>query len=143
MVADPGKPLPLLVNTAVGEPLPDDAGVDSPNTLAAITGEDADEPIRDSIVLQSLGAEDLAIRQGPRKLIPWIGSGGISTKPGRVEPTPGEPVGQLYHLGNDPEEQRNLYDVHPDVVLVAKGDRRSIAQRNTCNSPIPNRANPV
>lgn len=57
----------------------------------------------------------LAIREGPWKLIPGLGSGGF-TSPRTRDPAPGEPAGQLYHLGNDPSEQNNLYDAHPDVV---------------------------
>jgi arylsulfatase A-like enzyme len=58
----------------------------------------------------------LAIRQGPWKLIPGLGSGGFITTPSTREPNPGEPPGQLYHLDQDPSEQNNLYDAYPDVV---------------------------
>jgi arylsulfatase A-like enzyme len=99
----------------VGTKLPEDAGVDSVNLLPVMLGTPRDHPVRESIVLQSLGPNDLAIRQGDWKFIPWIGSGGFLTKPRRVKPAAGEPVAQLYNLKTDPGEQHNLYLKHPDV----------------------------
>ncbi len=100
----------------VGEELPDDAAADSVNMLPALLGERRDRPIREALLLQSLGPNDLAIRQGPWKLIPWLGSGGFLTKPSRVKPAGGEPSGQLYNLDDDPGEQHNLYAQHPEIV---------------------------
>jgi arylsulfatase A len=100
----------------VGKKLPTDAGVDSVSLLPVILDEPRDKPVRDSIVLQSLGPKDLAIRQGDWKYIPWIGSGGFLTKPKRVKPAAGEATGQLYNLKNDPGEQKNLFLDHPEIV---------------------------
>ncbi|SVC38757.1 uncharacterized protein METZ01_LOCUS291611, partial [marine metagenome] len=33
-----------------------------------------------------------------------------------IKPQPGGPKGQLYHLGNDLAETRNLYQEKPDIV---------------------------
>ena len=55
------------------------------------------------------------IRMGRWKLIMGLGSGGFS-KPSRIKPVAGGPVGQLYHLGDDPGETTNLYQRHRDVV---------------------------
>ncbi|REJ66804.1 MAG: arylsulfatase [Planctomycetota bacterium] len=100
----------------IGAELPDDAGVDSVNVLPAILGEERERPLRETLVLQSTMAKRLAIREGPWKLIPWRGSGGFLPGPPTIEPGPGEPVGQLYHLVDDPGEQNNVYDAEPAVV---------------------------
>ncbi len=55
------------------------------------------------------------IRSGDWKLINQLGSGGFS-KPGRIEPGPGDPEGQLYNLASDPGETNNLYLENPDIV---------------------------
>ncbi len=56
-----------------------------------------------------------AIRQDAWKLILGRGSGGF-TPPRRLEPEPGEPLGQLYNLADDQAEQHNVYDQEPAVV---------------------------
>jgi len=56
-----------------------------------------------------------ALRAGDWKLIEGLGSGGF-TGPSRLEPVPGGPEGQLYHLGDDPQERRNLWPERPEVV---------------------------
>ena len=58
----------------------------------------------------------LALRDGPWKFIPGLGSGGFISTPNTREPGPGDPEGQLYHLRRDPGEQNNLYDERPEVV---------------------------
>ncbi|MEM7603305.1 MAG: hypothetical protein AAF357_18070 [Verrucomicrobiota bacterium] len=81
-----------------------------------------------------------AIRDGEWKLIDGHGSGAgrfeiglkdpeaivIRNEDGSYEPFSflpmmaerkvGEPEGQLFHLGDDPGEQNNLYEKHPEVV---------------------------
>lgn len=56
-----------------------------------------------------------AIRKGDWKLIEGRGSGGF-TQPRFIEPGPGEPIGQLYNLREDPQETQNLYMENPEVV---------------------------
>ena len=58
----------------------------------------------------------LALRDGSWKFIPGLGSGGFISTPHTREPGPGDPEGQLYHLGRDPAEQNNLYDERLEVV---------------------------
>ena len=99
-----------------GAELPEEAGADSYNVLPALLGEKRSEPIRPELVLQSTSRPRLAIRQGPWKLIPWRGSGGFLPGPATVKPKPGESVGQLYNLDNDPSEQHNLYAAQPKMV---------------------------
>jgi len=100
----------------VGKDLPDGAGADSYNLLPVLLGQQGEKPVRDSLILQSTGAGNLAIRAGQWKYIPWRGSGGFLTKPGRIEPAPGEPAGQLYNLKDDPGEQDNRYQQRPEIV---------------------------
>lgn len=97
----------------VGVPLPPDAGPDSFSFLSVLRGtQPRGRPVRESLVV-STGLK--AIRMGPWKLIAGLGSGGFS-KPARTQPGPGDPVGQLYNLDEDPGETKNLYAEKPDVV---------------------------
>jgi arylsulfatase A-like enzyme len=98
----------------VGAPLPADAGQDSYDILPAMLNPGLEEPIREATVHHS-GNGLFAIRQGPWKLIPGLGSGGF-TAPQQVAPQPGRPEGQLYHLDQDPGEQKNLWAEHPEIV---------------------------
>ena len=98
-----------------GVKLPDDAIVDSHDFSSVLFGEKRDQPIREAILLESGGASDLAIRMGPWKYIPWLGSGGFLTKPARIDPATGDPPAQLYNLDSDPGEMKNLYAEHPEM----------------------------
>ncbi len=103
----------------VGRELPDDAGADSFDISPALLGKSSDKPLREATVFQS-SDRVLAIRQGPWKLIPQLGSGGFS-KPRRVKPEPGGPTGQLYDLEKDPPESKNVFLDHPEIVAKLKG----------------------
>ena len=96
--------------------VPAGAGPDSVSILPALLAEKPATPVRDHTVHLSLRGV-FAIRQGPWKLIPHHrGSGGFS-QPRELDSTKeGGPPGQLYHLGNDPSETRNVYNRHPDEV---------------------------
>jgi len=98
----------------LGDELPSEAGPDSYNILPAMLDPELKKPIREATVHHS-GNGLFAIRQGPWKLIEGLGSGGF-TAPRQVEPKPGGPQGQLYHLGDDPGERRNLWSERPEVV---------------------------
>ncbi len=115
--------------------LPDNAAEDSYNILPALRGEPRESPIREAIVHHS-GDGAFAIRQGPWKLCLALGSQGFS-EPKNPEPKDGGPRGQLYHLANDPTEQRNLWSDRPEMVqrLTAlldqcQRDGRSVPHRN-------------
>lgn len=97
----------------LGVELPPEAAEDSFSMLGALLARKDVGP-RPPVVLHS--SEGMfAIREGPWKLIRGLGSGGFS-EPRLVEPKPGEPAGQLYHLGRDPGETVNLYMKHPEIV---------------------------
>ncbi len=105
-----------LMGTAAaitGVTLPDNAGEDSYNLLPALMGKQS-APIREAVVHHSsLGM--FSIRQGDWKLELGLGSGGFST-PQHIDPKPGGPQGQLYHIGKDPTEADNVWLQHPEVV---------------------------
>jgi arylsulfatase A len=94
--------------------LPRDAGEDSFNVLPVLLGDQPDDkPIRPAVVVPAMTGM-LSIRSGPWKLIEGLGSGGFS-QPRRIEPEPGGPAGQLYHLDDDPGETKNLWLARPDI----------------------------
>jgi arylsulfatase A-like enzyme len=106
----------LMATTAqiTGFNLPDNAGEDSVNILAAMTGT-AKAPLREAIVHHSVNGS-FAIRQGKWKLVLCPDSGGWS------QPKPGSnqarnlPAVQLYDMTADISEKQNLYQKYPDVV---------------------------
>ncbi|MEX0600346.1 MAG: arylsulfatase, partial [Rhodothermales bacterium] len=94
--------------------LPDDAAEDSYDILPLLRGEPVEGELREATVLHSSRGM-YALRRGPWKLIEGRGSGGF-TEPIFVDPEPGEPEGQLYHLEEDPLETTNLYAERPEIV---------------------------
>jgi arylsulfatase A-like enzyme len=98
----------------VGAKLPANAAQDSYSMLPALLGQDSEGPIREALVHHS-GAGMFSLRQGPWKAILGRGSGGFS-EPREYAPGPGEPTGQLYHLGRNLDESANLWDLQPEVV---------------------------
>jgi len=97
----------------LGLELPEGSAEDSFDQSPALLGR-AKKPIRDTIVHQSFHGM-FAIREGDWKLVFGRGSGGF-TDPAVIEPGPGEPPGQLYHLAEDPRERRNRFDDKPEIV---------------------------
>ena len=113
---EPVSLVDLLATCAaiLDEPLPPDAGPDSCNILPALRDEPRGRPIRDAILSHSVYGV-FTIRRGPWKLIHECTDSGGWVPPKGSGPTPGAP-GQLYNLDEDPGEQHNLFDRHPDVV---------------------------
>jgi arylsulfatase A-like enzyme len=115
-----------------GTELPEDAGPDSFNILPALLGKQpADKPVRGPLVIPA--SDVMSIRSGPWKLISGLGSGGFS-QPRRVQPTPGGPTGQLYHLGNDRAETNNLYLQEPDIVKHLEAELKRIQNQQKTRS---------
>lgn len=106
----------LLATVAdlVGAPLPEGAGRDSVSMLPALLGEKRERPLRDFTVHHSIDGT-FALRQGPWKFIDGPGSGGWSSQ-GVSGPKPGDPLVQLYNLGDDIGETQNLCEAMPEMV---------------------------
>ncbi len=79
-------------------------------------------------VVHHAGNGMFSIRDGEWKLIVGRGSGGF-TAPVVVKPGPGEPEGELYHLKEDPHEDKNLYAEMPDVVQRLSAQLRTWQQQ--------------
>jgi arylsulfatase A-like enzyme len=105
----------------LGAKLPDNAGEDSVSILPALLGT-ATEPLREATIHQSYNG-DLAIRQGPWKL--------IFLKNGKRE---------LYNLQDDLGETKNVIDANPEVVarLNTLMERYITDGRSTPGSPQKN-----
>jgi len=104
--------------SASGKPLAPGVGEDSYDLLPLMMGRKITGSLREATVMESSQGV-LAIRQGDWKLIPHLGSGGF-TRPATIRPKPGEPIGQLYNLAEDPGEMNNLYDRKPEIVQRLK-----------------------
>ncbi len=101
--------LASLLGVTIGDGVAED-GIDvSPVLLGKA------ETIAPDRVLIHSNSDVFAVRRGPWKLIPQLGSGGFS-KPKREEATPGGPTGQLYNLIDDPGESTNLWLERPSLV---------------------------
>lgn len=98
----------------LGQPLEKNSAEDSFSLLAAIRGSNSKTTARQFTIHHSAQGA-FAVRQGAWKAIFHLGSGGF-TKPVNEEPQPNGPVGQLYHLEDDPQEQHNLWLEKPELV---------------------------
>ena len=100
------------VASVVGQPLAWGEGEDSFNLLPVWQ---QNKKVRNSIVHHS-GRGMFSIRRGDWKLILGLGTGGFTKPWEKIEPKEGEPAGQLYHLGQDVREEKNVYLENPEVV---------------------------
>ena len=90
-------------------------GEDGFSLLPVFSGEENSG--RTTLVSHSIGGL-FSIRQGPWKLCLSAGSGGWSKPREKEAKTNGLPPLQLFHLGDDPGEQTNLSEKHPEKVLA-------------------------
>ncbi len=92
---------------------------DSFSFLPALKGKRLEKPVRPYLVHHSLRGM-FAIRKDGWKLVEKRGSGGFSTPkwPTR-QPTRG-PEGQLYHIEEDVQETKNLWDEEPERTAELK-----------------------
>lgn len=97
-----------------GATLPDDAAEDSYSLMPVLMQEQYQQPLREATVHHSIEGR-FAIRQGNWKLILWPGSGGWSA-PRSSENMEELPSVQLYDLAQDPAEEKNLVNEHPEKV---------------------------
>ena len=98
----------------LGVKLPDNAGEDSVSFLSALLGNSS-QSSREAIVHHSIDG-CFAIRQGHWKLEFCPGSGGWGKPTDAAAKKEGQPSVQLYDLGNDVGETKNVQADHPDVV---------------------------
>lgn len=105
----------LLATAAdlVGLNNPNAHGEDSYSILPVLRGEADWIKAQPGIMMHSSGGH-FAWRQGDWKFIEKRGSGGF-TSPTSFKVHPTEPSGQLYHLGVDPGETKNLYYSQPEM----------------------------
>ena len=102
----------------VGESLPENAGEDSVSNLPVWEGRKMESSLREATVHHSMDGS-FSIRKGQWKLEMCAGSGGWSfPRPG--EECKGLPPIQLYNLGADIGERRNLEAEHPEIVVELK-----------------------
>jgi arylsulfatase A len=103
-----------------GKPLPEGAGPDSVNQLPALLGQLKNVSQRPPLATATYRGL-LTLRQGDWKAIfgtKWSGGhsstlyGGLG--PGELRDDPNS--GQLYNLADDPYEQTDLWEKHPEVV---------------------------
>ena len=92
-------------------------GEDSYSFLHVLRGE-TEKSVRPNMIHHSSRGM-FAIRKGEWKYIDGLGSGGFS-EPAVLEPEPGKPSGQLYHLAKDSMETENLFSENPDKVKELK-----------------------
>lgn len=123
--------------TLTGTELPTAAAEDSLDQAAVLL--DPDGPAaRTTLVVESSGGV-LSVRSGDWKLITASGSGGFSDEHEPVDPEAGDAglAGQLYDLGDDISERRNLYEEHPDRVreLQSLLDATVASGRTRCVTP--------
>ena len=105
------------VASVIGQPLAWNEGEDSFNLLPVWQ---QNKKVRNSIVHHS-GRGMFSIRRGDWKLILGLGTGGFTEPWWEIAPKEGEPAGQLYHLGQDVREEKNIYLEHPEVVASLSG----------------------
>jgi arylsulfatase A-like enzyme len=100
----------------VGRSLPRAAAEDSFSFFPALLGEKNAKGRRESLVTDSMTGM-FAIQEGPWKFIDGQGHGGhYGDDPGPHVNDPSQPPGQLYHLGDDIGESKNLYAEKPEIV---------------------------
>ena len=97
-----------------GADLPAGAAEDSFSLAPVLLDRAPATPVREAIVHHSSQGM-FSIREGDWKLVLGRGSGGFST-PRQLKPQAGEPDGQLYNLREDPQETKNVYPDHPEIV---------------------------
>ncbi|MDX1285844.1 MAG: sulfatase-like hydrolase/transferase, partial [Draconibacterium sp.] len=99
--------------------LPYNSAVDSYDLTELFSGKPVGvdsglQPLREAIVHHSVNGT-FAIRKGNWKMIPCKGSGGWQHAKSVKEAT-NAPEGQLYNLKDDPAEENNLWNIHPEIV---------------------------
>jgi arylsulfatase A-like enzyme len=106
--------------------LEDDEGPDSFNILPTLLNQHNLQKTRAPMIHHSYDGM-FAIRDGDWKLVDGLGSGGF-TKPVRDIAAKGESSIQLYNLKDDPNESKNIANLHPELVKKLLGQLNSIKE---------------
>ncbi len=123
-----------------GTPLPDGAGSDSVSQLPVILQDKGNISPRPALVTATFRGL-LALRQDKWKAIfgtKWSGGhtnqsyGGLG--PDRTMDDPES--GQLYNLEEDPEEQTDLWESHPEVVEKLRREMDRIKKQDKNDAPL-------
>lgn len=123
-----------------GAELPEDGGEDSISFLSLLKGED--EPIRETLVMQSIGGQFGIRTEDDWKLALCPGSGGWSApRPGQHDFT-GMPPMQLFDLSKDPGEENNLFTEDSDRAQAMQSALKEIIE-NGRSTPGPKLENDV
>ena len=121
----------------IGTPLPDGAGVDSFSLRPLFTGQDGYP--RDMTVHHSINGS-FSIRKDNWKLELCPGSGGWTYPAPKIHNIEGLPAMQLYDLGTDAGERRNVIERHPDIVASLTASLEELV-RNGRSTPGPRQRN--
>lgn len=106
---------------ASGVKLAAEAGPDSFSFLPVLLGtQPADKPVRESLVIGK------SIRSGPWKFIEGREPEFFMRPGSKTTPEPNQPPGQLFHLGDDPRETKNLAAEKPAVVAKLQAELERI-----------------
>ena len=98
----------------IGNTAPEFNTADSYSILPILTGKAT--IVKDQPAIINISSKGyFNIKKDNWKLITKLGSGGFSA-PVEITPKPGEPIGQLYNLATDINEQHNVYDQYPEKV---------------------------
>ena len=122
----------------VGRPLGAADAPDSLNQLPTLTGAPA-QPVREHLVLAPFAPKNVALRSGPWVYISAQGDGGFGglrggpgsvgfsqrvnsdiTADGKIKPDAS--TDQLYHLGEDPQQRRNVVREQPAVAARLRAE---------------------
>jgi arylsulfatase A len=122
----------------LGAKLPENAAEDSVSFAPALLGA-ASSPRRESLVHHSINGS-FAIREGRWKLALCPGSGAWSAPRPQTAAAKGLPPVQLYDLGSDLAETRNVQAEHPEIVarLTQLLETQVAAGRSTPGAPQKN-----
>jgi arylsulfatase A len=102
--------LPASLAALTGQPLPDDACLDSFNVLGALLG-DPQAPGRDHLLQQDNGSGSFGFREGTWKLVRQA-----AKKPARAAGKQAAAPDQLFDLSKDAGETTNVAGNNPEVL---------------------------
>ncbi|MBJ07151.1 MAG: arylsulfatase [Verrucomicrobiaceae bacterium] len=120
-----------------GQEFPQNAAEDSFSFLGALDQPTRSTPTRPYTIHHSINGS-FAIRKGLWKLCLCPGSGGWSNpRPAQALKDEGLAPVQLFHLGADPSERRNLQSEYPEVVQDLVEDLHHAIKNGRSNSGLP------